>query len=74
MVISYEPSWQMMKEKRISGYALVNQYGLCKSEVQRLRQDHNFNIFFIDHLCSIFDCDIEMIVVHIKSNSHKLQR
>lgn len=45
-MISYEPFWKMMKAKGISGYALVNTYGLCKSEVRRLKQDHNFNIFF----------------------------
>lgn len=68
-MISYEPFWEMMKERGISGYALVNTYGLCKSEVRRLKQDHNFNILFIDHLCTLFDCDIQDIAAHVKTDS-----
>lgn len=64
-MITYAPFWKMMERKGISGYALIKNYGLCKSEVSRLKKDHNFNIYFIDHLCNIFECEVEDIVKHI---------
>jgi DNA-binding Xre family transcriptional regulator len=63
-MISYQPFWEMMQKKNISTYALEYEYGLNKSEIHRLKHDHNFNIFFIDHLCSLFDCEIEDVVIH----------
>lgn len=66
-MISYKPFWEMMQKKEISGYALINTYGLCKSEVNRLKHDHNFNIYFIDYLCTLFDCDIQDIVIHVQT-------
>lgn len=68
-MISYQPFWDMMTEKGISTYALENEYNLNRSEISRLQNDHNFNINFIDYLCTVFDCQIQDIVIHCNPRS-----
>lgn len=75
-MISYEPFWNMMKQRGISTYALENKYGLTSSEIHRLKHDHNFTINFIDYLCILFDCNIEDIVIHcvVQSTKKKVKK
>lgn len=70
-MFSYEPFWKMLSEKGISTYDLEYTYHLNKSEIHRLKHDHNFNIGFIDHLCTLFDCRFENIVTHVSSDPYK---
>lgn len=70
-MFSYEPFWQMLKRKNISTYALENRYGINKSEIYRLKHDHNFNVGYIDHLCALFNCQYNDVIIHITSKDFK---
>ncbi len=65
-MISYNPLWQTMKEKHITTYALMNKYGVRKSTIDRFKHDKNVNIFTIEKMCKILDCEICDVVEYIK--------
>ena len=63
-MISYERLWETMKERGISQYDLYEHYNITRSLLHRFRKNMNIEIYTIDKLCSILDCDIEDIVEH----------
>ena len=64
-MISYERLWKTMKERGITQYDLYEHYDITRSLLHRFRNNMNIEIFTIDKLCSILDCNIEDIVEHI---------
>lgn len=61
-MIKYDRFWVTMKERGISQYDLYEHYEITRSLLDRLRKNKNIEIFTIDRLCSILDCNIEDIV------------
>lgn len=64
-MIKYDPLWKTLKEKGISQYKLINDYGIDKAQLQRLRQNMIVKTFILDRLCEILDCRIEDIMVYV---------
>ena len=64
-MITYEPFWKTIEDKRISTYALINKYGILPDTIQRLRKGKPLTTTTIDTLCEVLRCDIEDIVKHI---------
>ena len=64
-MIKYDRFWVTMKERGISQYDLYEHYEITRSLLDRLRKNKNIEIFTIDRLCSILDCNIEDIVEHV---------
>ena len=65
-MISYEPFYKCLKEKKISTYKLVNTYGISRSLLDRLKHDKPLSTQTIDDLCRILDCRVEDILVYKK--------
>lgn len=65
-MISYEPLWNTLKEKGITQYQLINLYHISAGQLSRLRANNNISTHTIDTLCTILDCDVQDIMVHIK--------
>lgn len=63
-MISYEPFYNTIKEKGISTYKLINQYGLSRSLLDRLKHDKPLTTVTIDDLCKILDCKVEDILIY----------
>lgn len=55
-MITFDPFWEMMRERNITIYDLEYKYGLNPAEINRLKHNHNFTLKSIDKLCSIFNC------------------
>ena len=64
-MISYEPFYKTLKEKNISTYKLINQYGISRSLLDRLKHNKPLTTVTIDDLCRILGCRIEEIAVYI---------
>lgn len=64
-MIKYDRFWVTMKKRGISHYDLYEHYEVTRSLLDRLRKNKNIEIFTIDRLCSILDCNIEDIVEHV---------
>ena len=64
-MISFEPLWDTMKNRGISQYNLIKDYGFSTGQLDRLRKNNNVNTHTIDLLCSILHCDIGDIIKYI---------
>lgn len=55
MLISFRPLFELMKEKKITSYWMV-QHGVDFQTLHRLRHDMNTTTNTIDKLCKILEC------------------
>ena len=60
-MIKYTPLWVTMKQKGISQYNLINDYGIDKAQLHRLRHDMVIKTTTIDNLCRILNCQVKDI-------------
>ena len=61
-MIVYDKLWQTLKQKKISQYRLIKDYGIDKSQLQRLRKNMVVKTLILNRLCSILNCRIEDIM------------
>lgn len=65
-MIVFDKLWDTMKEKGISQYKLIREYGISTGQLDRLRKNGNVNVFTLDTLCTILDCKLEDIATYVK--------
>ena len=65
-MISYEPLYATMKKKGITTYKLINQYGLSRSLIDRLKHNKPITTVTLNDLCTILDCKVEDVIVYIE--------
>ncbi len=64
-MISYDRLWITLKEKNISQYKLINEYGIDNAQLHRLRHNMVVKTVILDTLCRILDCRIEEIMEYV---------
>lgn len=64
-MIVFNKLWQTMKEKGISQYKLIHEYGFSNGQLDRLRKNGNINSYTLNTLCKILDCKIEDIMEYL---------
>jgi DNA-binding Xre family transcriptional regulator len=64
-MISYEPLYKTMKEKGFTTYKLINNYGISRSLIDRLKHNRPITTVTLNDLCTILDCPVEDIMVYI---------
>ena len=64
-MIKYDPLWHTLKEKGISQYQLIKDYGIDKPQLQRLLQNLVVKTLILNRLCQILDCRIEDIMEYV---------
>ena len=67
-MMSFAPLWKTLKEKNLSTYKLINDYGISKGTIDNLKHNRNVTLLTVAQLCHILDCKVEDIVVYIKDN------
>ena len=65
-MISYSPLYETMKNKGISTYKLVNQFGVSRSLLDRLKHNKPISTVTLNDLCKFLDCKVEDILIYIK--------
>lgn len=65
-MIQYTPFWRTLKEKGISTYALINDYGISSSTIQSLREGKGITTMKINDLCRILHCRVEDIIEYVE--------
>lgn len=65
-MIQFSPLWKTMKDKNITQYSLIKDFGFSSGQLDRLRKNENVNTYTINRLCEILDCSIEDIAIYIK--------
>ena len=64
-MIKYDRLWATMKQKNVSQYSLIKDYGIDKAQLHRLRKNMIVKTMILDRLCKILDCRIEEIVEYV---------
>ena len=64
-MIVYDKLWKTMKDKGISQYKLLKEYGFSTGQLDRLRKNESISTFTLNTLCRILDCRIEDIAEYI---------
>ena len=72
-MIKYDRLWETLKEKGISQYALVTNYNISKSLLQRMRCNEGISTHSINTLCNILDCKIEDIAEFVKDKDFGIE-
>lgn len=67
-MISYAPLYRTMKEKGVSSYKLINQFGVSRSLIDRLKHNKPISTVTINDLCIFLDCRVEDILEYIKAD------
>ena len=68
-MIKYDPLWRTLKEKGISQYQLIKDYGIEKAQLQRLRQNLVVKTLILNRLCQILNCRIEEIMEYVPDDN-----
>ena len=70
-MISYEPLYRTMKEKNISTYKLIHQYGVSRSLLDRLKHNKPISTVTLNDLCRFLDCRVEDILVYVEEEDNQ---
>lgn len=65
-MISYDPLYRTMKEKGFTTYKLINEYGISRSLIDRLKHNRPITTVTLNDLCTILDCRVEDVMVYTK--------
>ncbi len=65
-MISYEPFYKTLKEKKMSTYRLIVDHGISRSLLDRLKHNRPVSTVTLNDLCTILNCRIEDVLVYIK--------
>ena len=65
-MVSYDPLWNIMKEKGISTYKLINDYGINPNTITCLKHNHHISTFTLERLCIILDCTPNDIIAIVQ--------
>lgn len=60
-MIVFDRLWVTMKERGISQYKLIKDYGISTGQLDRLRKNENVNTYTLGQLCRILNCRLEDI-------------
>ena len=65
-MITYRRFYETIKEKNISTYKLIKDYGVSRSLLDRLKHDKPVSTVTLNDLCSYLDCKLEDIAEYVK--------
>ena len=65
-MITYEPLYETMKKKRVTTYKLINDFGISRSLIDRLKHNKPITTVTLNDLCRILDCWVEDILKYEK--------
>ena len=65
-MIVYDRLWAKMKERGVSQYRLIKEYGFSSGQLDRLRKNENISTFTLNRLCEILNCTLDEIAEYKK--------
>lgn len=70
-MIVYDRLWQTLKDKNISQYSLMKDYGVDKAQIHRLKHNMIVKTITINNLCRILNCNVEDIMQYVPDEPQK---
>lgn len=68
-MISYEPLYETLKKKGVSTYKLINEYGISRSLLDRLKHNRPISTVTLNVLCNILHCRVEDILLFTEDDT-----
>lgn len=68
-MISYDPLYRTLKQRGISTYKLIHEYGISRSLLDRLKHNRPISTVTLNDLCTILHCRVEDVLVFIEDDS-----
>ena len=62
-MISYQPFYDTLRKKNISTYKLINQYGISRSLLDRLKHNKPISTVTLNDLCNILRCPVQDVLI-----------
>ena len=63
-MISYKPFYDTMKQREITTYKLIQQHGISRSLLDRLKHNKPISTVTLNDLCRILSCRVEDILLY----------
>lgn len=64
-MISYEPFYQTLREKKITEYQLIFKHGFSSYILHRMKHGETITLKPLDTLCFILDCQVSDIIRYV---------
>lgn len=61
-MIVYDRLWVTMKERNVSQYKLIKEYGFSTGQLDRIRKGENISMYTLNSLCQILSCRVEDVI------------
>lgn len=65
-MITFEPLWETMKEKKISQYSLIKDFEFSTGTLDALRKNKSITLNTLNDICNILDCNVEDVIKFTK--------
>ena len=70
-MISYKPLYETMKQRGVSTYRLINEFGVSRSLLDRLKHNKPISTVTLNDLCTFLNCRVEDVLIYIPSEESK---
>ena len=70
-MISYEPFYRTLKDKGFSTYKLIQEYGISRSLLDRLKHNKPISTVTLNDLCTILHCRVEDVMIFTEDVNKK---
>ena len=67
-MISYEPFYRTLKEKKVTEYQLIFKHGFSSYILHRMKHGETITLKTLDTLCFILDCGVSDIIEYVPDN------
>lgn len=64
-MITYDPFWNTLKQRGLTTYALIHEYGYSSHTIHRLRHNKGISTRLINELCLLLNCKVEDILIFV---------
>lgn len=64
-MINYDVFWQTLKERKITTYSLINDYGFSKGLINQLKHNKHITTRTIDDICSKLDIEPNQLFTYV---------
>jgi len=65
-MISYQPFWDTIRKQGITTYTLINEHGVSRSLIDKLKHNKGLNTSTLNDLCQILHCQLSDIAEYIE--------
>lgn len=67
-MITFQPLWKTLKEKKITQYTLVTKYHMSRGLLDSLKHNRSITLRTLNDLCLMLECDITDIIMFQKED------